>query len=258
MKTTTREQSVFSGAGSNPARLTRTLTIPASRCDSGSLLSVQDAFLICMDLAGEHAEALGNGIADMMARGLFWAAVKTKLRFFRRPGLMETVTAATWPEPPGRMKQNRDYLLTDRSGAVLLAGKTEWTVLDQAHGSLHPIREGIYDPALVFDSALALPEPFHRFPGGFEGAEDLGTYTVCSTDIDMGRHMNNAAYVRMFAGRFTTAQREAAPVTECEIHYRTACYEGDVLRLQKRRTEDALELRALTDSGETVVLARVR
>ena len=31
-------------------------------------------------------------------------AVKTKLRFYRRPALGERCTVATWPEQPGRMR----------------------------------------------------------------------------------------------------------------------------------------------------------
>ena len=236
------------------AKLTKQLTVTASQCDSGMRLGIPQTFELCMDLAGEHAEALGNGIVSMMDRGLFWVAVKTKLRFFRRPALLETVTAETWPEAPGRMRGNRDYVLS-AGDEVLIAGKTEWTILNTAGGGLVSPREGIYDPALEFHIGECCPGPFHRFTEQ-EGWEPFADYTVRSTDIDMGGHMNNAAYVRMLAGLFSTAERKAREVREAEVHYRAPCYEGDTLRIERRHTADALEMRAMS-GDQTILLARM-
>ena len=237
-------------------RLAKELTIVSSRCDSTARLSVPGAFDLCIDLAGEHAEALGNGIGSMMERGLFWVAVKTKLRFVRRPRIMERVTLETWPEPPGRMKQNRSYRMT-AEGETLLTGKTEWTVLDTGAGGLHSPRDGIYAPALEFCAEQSCPAPFHRFRDDFADAP-FARYTVRSTDIDMGKHMNNVAYVRMLAGLFPTEEWNAMDPREAELHYRSQCHEGDELLLQKRTAPDgALEIRAALADGTTILLARI-
>lgn len=237
---------------------TRELTILPSMCDSGARLGIPEAFALCMDLAGLHAEELGNGIRAMMDRGLFWAAVKTRLEFYRRPGLMERVSASTWPEPPGRLRQNRDYRIATPAGEVLAAGKTEWTILDTENGGMHPIRENIYDPGLIFSTEEASPAPFHRFHTRWEDVPVFRRYTVRSTDIDMGRHMNNAAYARMLAGEFSTEQRERRDPASVELHYRCACYEGDELLLQKHAAPDgALELRVSCPQEKTIALARI-
>lgn len=238
-------------------KLITELTILASQCDSTARLGIPQTFALCMDLAGEHADALGNGVRAMMDRGLFWVAVKTKLRFFRRPGLTESVTASTWPEPPGRMRGNRDYLLA-AGGETLVAGKTEWTILDIRDGGLRSPREGIYDPALEFCAEECCPASYHRFLGAFD-APPFAEYIVRSTDIDMGGHMNNAQYVRMLAGLFSAAEWNAMDPKEVEVHYRAQCYEGSTLLLQRRTAEDgALELRAAPEGGATVLLARIK
>lgn len=238
------------------SKLTKELTVQASQCDSTSRLGVPQTFQLCMDLAGEHAEALGNGITSMLQRGLFWVAVKTKLRLLRRPALLDNVTASTWPEPPGRMREDRDYLVT-AGGETLVAGKTEWTILDRNSGGLHSPREGIYPDGLDFCAEQCCPEPYHRFRGEFTDAP-FAEYTVCSTDIDMGGHMNNAAYVRMIAGLFPVTEWNAMDVKELEVHYRASCYEGDTLLLCRRRAEDgALELRAALPNETVIMLARI-
>lgn len=78
-----------------------------------------------------------------------------------------------------------------------------------------------------------------------------------STDIDLGGHMNNAAYVRAFAGAFSSEERKALRVHETEAAFRAPCYEGDTLRLQRRSADGALELRASLPDGKTILLARV-
>lgn len=231
-------------------------TILASDCDAGGKLGVVQTFDIFMDLAAEHAETLDNGIHAMMARGLYWTAVKTRSRFLRRPELMERIEISTWPEAPGRLRNDRHYLFT-QGDEVLVTGKTEWTVVDFKNGGLHSPRELIYPEALEFSAERADGDPFHRFRDGAPW-EAFGEYTVRSTDIDLGGHMNNVAYVRMLAGRFTVAEWAALPLREAEMHYRASCYEGDVLALQKRTAEDgATELRALSGK-EQIFLARLR
>ena len=235
--------------------LTKELNVLVSHCDSTSRLGIPQTFALCMDLAQEHAEQLGNGVPEMIRRGLFWVAVKTKLRFYRRPSMAERITAATWPEPPGRMRGDRDYLLTAK-GETLIEGKTEWSILDTKNGGLHSPREHIYDEALVFCTDQCCPEPYRRFHGEFPDPP-FSTYTVRPTDIDMGGHMNNTAYVRMLADLFPVAQWNELDPREIEVHYRAACYEGDTLLLQKRNLEGKLELRAGLEDGTTILLARI-
>ena len=230
------------------------VTIRMSQCDFSGRLGPSQALDLCMDLAGEHAAVLGNGVPAMRDRGLFWVAVKTLLRFGRMPGIGETVTLRTWPETPGRMRCDRDYLLL-AGDEVLLEGRTEWTVLDAATGGLHAMRDGVYAPDQTYSAARALDGPFHRFTGAFEG-EPFARYTVKSTDVDLAGHMNNVAYLRMLLSLQSIAARAAHPLREVELHYRSACYEGNELLLRRRAADGAEELQAARADGEVILLAR--
>ncbi len=77
--------------------------------------------------------------------------------------------------------------------------------------------------------------PFLRAACPDSGVDkDYFEYTVHSGDIDVGRHMNNVAYVRMMLDRFTTAQLSQFAVSEYEIVYKNPCYEGEKLRICTR------------------------
>ena len=230
---------------------TAPLEIRFSQCDHSGRLGAEQAFLLCMDLAGTHAARLGCGVGQLAERGLHWVAVKTLLRLHRVPALGELCTASTWPEAPGRVRNCRNYLL--RAGdETLLAARTEWAVLDEA-GRLQPVRP-LYDPDMCFETARALEQPFHRFAGAFPDAPGA-EYRVRSTDIDLAGHMNNAAYVRMLLGLYSTAELDARPLRELELHYRAAAREGDRLLLRRRAVEGGTELQAAAPEGPVILLA---
>ena len=232
----------------------RALTVLPSMCDAEGKLGVPQTFALFMDLATEHAELLGVGMGGLMKQGLFWLTVRTCIRFYRRPAMVETVTARTWPETPERSRCNRDYAIL-RGDRIIVAGKTEWMIMNLKTNRLHPV-DGVFPADLEILEDKVLPEPFARMTDDFDGADSLGSYTVRSTDIDLGGHMNNAAYARAIAGAFTSEEWQSMRVSEMEIAFRTPCYEGSALQMQRRRTPEGVEVR-LSCEGKTVALARI-
>ncbi|MCR5826086.1 MAG: hypothetical protein K6G54_05950 [Oscillospiraceae bacterium] len=234
-------------------RYTRPLTILPSVCDSSARLGVPDAFSLFMDVATEHSTVLGCGLDVLGPRGLFWLTVRTRVRFYRRPKMFERATLSTWPERPGKLRIDRNYLI-ELDGTPLVAGKTEWTVLDQTTGRLHPMAD-IFAPDADYHPATVWDEPFTRSRD--EALEPFARYTVRSTDIDLGGHMNNAAYLHALAGLFSCADWQGMHIRELEIAYRSSCYEGDVLVWQKREHGDTIDLRAALDDGSTIALGHI-
>ena len=99
-------------------------------------------------------------------------------------------------------------------------------------------------------------EPFSRFREDFPAEEPWASYTVRSTDIDLGGHMNNAAYPRALFGCFTMAERRATDLKCVDLVFRSPCYEGDRLDFRKKEHDGVLDVCA--SRGEsTVFLARL-
>ena len=231
------------------------LMIPVSMTDFSARLGYHDIFTLFMDLAGEQAEALGIGAAYMAKRGVFWLTVKTKIRFYERPGLNRRVKPSTWPQEPEKLHFDRSYQIT-QEGKTLIIGKTQWALMDIAAGRLRPVGE-VYPAELTLDRAPALDAPYAHIAETFDGAEDCGSYTVRPTDIDLGGHMNNAAYVRVLLDLFPTRTLKDTPIREIDALFRAPCFEGDTLHIQRRRGEGMQEFRMSAADGKTVFLARV-
>lgn len=232
----------------------RPMTILPSMCDATAKLGVPNTFALFMDLATEHAERLGIGMNGLMKQGLFWLTVRTRIRFIDRPAMTEAVTLRTWPEKPERSRCNRDYAIL-RGNDIIVEGKTEWMIMNLKTNRLHPV-DGVFPDDLELLEDRVLPEPFTRMTDDFDGADSLGVYTVRSTDIDLGGHMNNAAYVRAIAGAFSSKEWREMNIREMEVAFRSPCFEGETLMIQRRETDAGVDIR-LSRDGKTIVLARI-
>lgn len=214
--------------------------ITLSLCDYSARLGIPNTFGIFMDLAAQHAELLGLGAKAMNEKGLFWLTVRTRVIFHKRPALTANITARTWPGKPESRRCTRYYSLS--SGDTLLAeGKTDWAVLDIATGKLSPT-SAVYPEGLCFNESIVCPTPFGHISTDFSPEHKIGEYKVVSTDIDLGGHMNNVAYVHMLFGFFNCEELRSNKPREVEISYRSPCYEGEILSIYKREAEQGIEL----------------
>ena len=231
----------------------RDYIIPPSACDFSGQLAYPGAFAVFMDLATEHAERLGVGLRAMRAKERFWLTVKTKLVFLARPAISERVRLLTWPEKPGPLRFDRSYELR-RGDALLIAGRTEWAVMNTAAGTLAPSAD-ILPAGMVYERGPALEERYARIPPRFEG-EPFAAYRVRSTDIDLGGHMNNAAYPRALFGLLSSEEVAARDIRSIDLIFRAPCYEGEELDVRRREDGGALDL--CMSKGEQVrLLARL-
>ena len=90
---------------------TREFLISPELCGMDGRLGVLGGLTLFQALAAEHAEQIGVGGADMAKRGLFWLTVRTRIRFYKRPAMMQTVGLETWPGPGEGMRWERYYTL---------------------------------------------------------------------------------------------------------------------------------------------------
>lgn len=233
---------------------TKELELCPSICDFEGKLGYADAFTVFMDMAASHAELIGAGFDAMAKRELFWLTVKTQVNFIKRPRIMDKVSVETWVAGNSAMRSVRCYEMR-KGDEVLVTGKTEWAVINFKTGKLTPMA-GIYPEGLNSPRETSCPEPFVRIPDRFDGAPVFAQYRVRSTDIDVGGHMNNAAYVRALLGAFSNKEISAREINRISVIFRTPCYEGETLSFAKTDTDGGLNVRAARGE-DTVLLARV-
>lgn len=236
------------------AILSKQLPVPLSLCDHTARLSFYGAVAQCMDIAADHAEQLDLGSHALSKQHRFWLAVRTKIRFTRRPKLSEEVTLSTWPQVPARARCVRQYAI-EAQGERIMSGKTEWAMMDLASGKLCDVSAVYGDIDFCTDEGCT--DAFSRVSEGFEPQQCIGQYTVSSADIDLGHHMNNTAYVRALFSMFTCAQLDEMDLHEAEFVYRAPCFEGETLQVFVRKVPQGIEAAFVKQDGKAAMLARL-
>ena len=206
-------------------------TVKPSMCDFSGRLGEANILDTFMDIAALHAEKLGCGQGSMIMDGKFWLTLKTRVTFYRLPAMNENITVSTWPDAPERIFCIRNYRIS-RGDETLVLGKTQWAVLNRATGRLDRTAD-VYPEGVEYNDHGGDKELFETVTDNMFASEPFAEYTVKSTDIDIGGHMNNVAYFRAFQGLFTTEERRSRPLRTLEIQFRNQCFEGETLMFSK-------------------------
>ncbi len=247
-----------------PAYTNKTATMPRlldlltpiypTYCGSDKCLSVGGAFSLILNAAAAHSELIGTGCEDMKERGLFWLMVRSRILFHRRPSMMEETKLTTWPGRPGHFLCDRYYALA-KGEELLVEARNEWAVLSTESGK--PIRtEHIYPDGFTTLDASLLSEPFRRMRDDFREKEKACEVAVKPSDIDFGRHVNNALYLKMLTDSFTLSEWEAIEPREVEVQYVTPALEGETLSVYRRKESDGFSFAIRKPNGKCALLAR--
>lgn len=155
--------------------------------------SVLDLF---QDVAGEHAKALGVGYYDLLPEHKCWMILRLRYEVIEQPKMFSSVIVKTWPVESKRIEFDRDYVISDTEGNVLIKGTSAWAIIDVSDRQ---------KPALVmakdFDLGLdeyiadrALEGRFERLAPKFEADGEPFVTKSGYTDIDTNGHVNNIKY----------------------------------------------------------------
>ncbi len=230
-------------------------TVLPSMTDHNARLSLKAMMNLFMDAATMHASLLKVGATDILPRGLFWLTTKTMVVVERYPKLMEQLTVTTWPLRPEGQRCYRDYTLCCGDEIVARA-KTLWVAWNIAANAIQPV-DGLFPSELVFRDDDCCPGDFRIIDHQFAPDQLIGRHTVTSGDIDLGRHVNNVAYVSNLLNCFSTFQLDEMKIRNFEINYLTPCTEGETLSFYKREKDGGLELTALKENGRNAILVRI-
>lgn len=237
-------------------KLQRTFLTAPDQCGMTGRLSPLAPFTIFQALASEHAEQIGVGFAAMEKRHEFWLTVHTRVEFDAQAGLLEELTGETWPEAcePGTLRCYRSYRLR-RGQTVIARGRTQWAILGP-EGRVVPFGASGFPERFPFPAETAIDRLPQRFRDDFTDADVCFSYRVRSTDIDLGRHMNNVAYVRVLLGCLTAAELDAG-LTAMEVHYAAPCLENELLTVCCKREGGRLRLAVKKEDGRHAALGEM-
>ena len=203
------------------------------------------------DVAGIHANELGIGFAELIARQTIWVLTKVRYELMGTPRRYGQVRVRTWPLPPARINFRREYRIETPEGEVLVEGTSEWVIVHSEKRRVMPATDVYpgddYCTDTHFPGRLAKVTAF-----ALEGEGTAVTPTF--TQLDINGHINNTCY----ADYVMDALAPVSPVTvrAFQIDYHRELLAGQTFRLHLQRGEGEVLARGISDEGEVMFSCR--
>lgn len=153
------------------------------------------------DLAGIHASQLGFGYDKLKEMNYAWVILYQRYEMKAFPPYLDFVHLTTWPKPKNRLEFEREYLLENKNGDVLVQGISNWVIIDlNTRGVVRADKiqfPGEYETFTNYPERCKrkLNLEDSRIEGSFE-------YSVSMEDLDHNGHMNNARYINIIENMY--------------------------------------------------------
>ena len=155
--------------------------------------AVMDYF---QDIAGLHAAEIGVGYKTFKEKNYAWVILYQEFQIYGIPKYLDYVTVKTWPKPNRRLEFEREFLIEDKDGNVLIKGISNWVVIDLTTRNLVRTNEIRFDGE--YYEFTNFPQKCSRKLGLDKNMiEDKFYHVVTYSDLDHNGHMNNTKYLNV-------------------------------------------------------------
>lgn len=204
------------------------------------------------NIAGRHADTLGNGVNDIPQTHSAWILLDWKVKVLRRPSYGEELTVTTWSHSIERCFGNRYFTIEDEFGRICVAASSKWVLMDTDKWSIVRVNNEAAakfasepERAIPIDPALDRLKP----PAEYSSAVE---YTVQRRDIDLFGHVHNTNYLDLAYEALPEEVYAQRPFDSVRITYKKEIRLGEKLLL-KYAFADGRHIVAIT-SGDGEVL----
>ncbi len=205
------------------------------------------------DAAGQHAEEIGVGFADLIKHGYMWVLVRTKFEIINAPTRYQKVVINTWPLPPNRINYKREYSIKDQGGNLLIKGSSEWVVIDSVKRrflsvpDLYPFKDGFHEEVMFEDKLQKIRD--------FEIDCDCHTVNAGFSDLDVNGHVNNTKYANYAIDAINPS---ADDTIRCfQIDYRKEVMQGTQLNVYYLREDGLITVKGLNNDGDIMFACKI-
>lgn len=198
---------------------------------------------IFQDASTKHAEQLGVGFEAMLSKHLLWITMRIKYEILRLPQATEKLTIKTYPSGKNRMEYDREYLIFDADGNIIIKGQSKWCLINSQTRKI----ERMIDSPILLDQEPIYKERFLK-SDDFEPKflPDVN-YQIKTDDIDNNGHTNNTVYAKMIA---PVLEQHSKTINFFQINFLKESLIGERIDIYSQKENDDLLILGKKCEGE--------
>lgn len=204
--------------------------LTAGECDATGHIPVPLLVQRLIEVATEHANALGIGYAALKTQNIGWVLSRLSLEMYEYPAINDTYSLTTWIETYNRRFSERNMSIHAADGHIIGYARTIWSAIDFS------TRSGADLAALDKESfPLAdLPCPIAKTSRVGALAEPVSEsgYVVQFCDMDFNRHMNTVRYVELILDHWNPTHYDDNCIRRLDLLFHHEVRFGEQLKLR--------------------------
>lgn len=180
-----------------PTELTRTWHLTAAGCNAQSRLPLPTLAQRVIELATDHANAIGVGYSRLILDGNAWVLSRLSIELSRFPAMHEDYSLTTWIEGFNRHFSARNFELRSggADGEVIGYIRSVWVAINIESRRPADLSSIAHLATTVSERRCPIePQPKLRMPAD-NGSAVVTEGVFRATDIDFNRHVNTIRYI---------------------------------------------------------------
>ncbi|MCM1318831.1 MAG: thioesterase [Muribaculaceae bacterium] len=232
-----------------------TYHLTAGECDATGSLPLTSLTERLIEVATEHANALGIGYSTLVTRGIGWVLSRLSIEMTEYPGINDTYTITTWIEDLNRHFSERNMHIVNAKGMTIGYARTIWVAIDFKARTMAD---------LSFMESMNLPKadlpcPIAKMPrliSPAAGSHEFD-YTFRYCDLDFNRHVNTVRYIDLILNRWNLDKYDHNYIGRFDISFARECHFLETVRVRTDQSSEVSDCELLRD-GTKVVSARIK
>ena len=182
-----------------------------------------------IEVATEHANALGIGYATLIKKNVGWVLSRLSIEMLRYPAINDSYTLTTWVESYNRRFSERNFAMTDPAGNIYGHMRTVWVPMDFAKRTVADINEFIEGGMPLSDTPCPIAKTPRIPPLPQECTSEC--YTFRYRDIDFNRHVNTVRYLDLILNHWSLEHFDKHIPSRFDILFHHECHYGEEICL---------------------------
>lgn len=229
--------------------------LTAAQCNAQSELSPAMLVQHVIEVATEHADALGVGFKQLEADGNLWVLSRIAFEVKRYPRLLEEYSLSTWVESYNRHFSQRNFEIRGVGDEVIGYARTIWVAINM--NTRRPASLDHFDflAQLVSDKECPIAPPGKI--RAIDPPQMCHPYSFQVSDIDVNRHVNSSRYVELIINQMDLDTYDNFYVSRFEIEFRHEAHYADDVEVCSAFAPDGKSLVSIINLAEKpICLAR--
>ena len=185
-----------------------------------------------IEVATEHANALGIGYATLIKRNVGWVLSRVSIEMQRYPVINDAYTLTTWIECYNRRFSERNIRVSDGEGNVIGYVRTVWVAMDFATRSVADLAELGEDAFPVSDTPCPIAKAARIAVIPEDAVEAAEDYVFRYCDVDFNRHVNTVRYLELILNHWPLDWYDCHTLRRFDVHFHHECHYGEAVSLR--------------------------